>query len=311
MANEPKRHHYLPQSYLRQFSRDDLLWVYDREKDQVRPQKVLNTAVRRHFYSIEVDGVRDTRIESELAKVDALIPPLTQKLSARAELSEGERFDLSFIAALAMNRTPDFHEGIDRVEGKLIKRFSQRMFRSVEDAERSIAEWKAEDPSAPDVDPRDLYQFLSEGKYNVKIHRNRSIELMLTLSPEFAKTLAILNLGILHSPERSSFITTDRPFVIMPPRDTSKIPRWAGVGMLTPGAQKYFPLSSEIAIVFGDPGENFTHINLKSEQVKGVNASIGHMVDRFLIGRDLALVESWAKRLKLGTREKIRLMDVS
>lgn len=311
MANIPIRHHYLPQSYLRLFGRDEVIWVFDRERNEVRAQKVIDTTVKRHFYSVESnDGTRDTWVESELAKIDGLIPKLVDELRSSRTLDDSRRFDLAFIAAIMMNRTPDFHEGINRVEGGLIKKISKMMFRSEADAARSIAEWKAKDPKASDLDPKELFDFLSKGEFEVEIHRNRSIELMLKLSPEFAKTIARLNICVLHAPDRSAFITTDRPFVIIPPRDTSWIPRWAGVGILTPGAQKYFPLASDLAVVFGDPGDEFRHVTLTPNLVKGVNAGVGQMTDRFLLGRDQALVEAWSKRLDLANQPKFSMMEL-
>lgn len=310
--NTPKRHHYIPQAYLRLFARDEVIWVYDRNSKTVRAQKVIDTAVITHFNAInKKDGSKDVSIEKELSKVEGLIPVLVERLRTRHELNEADRFDLSFIAALMMTRTADFHESVQRVEGKLIKRFAQTMFRSEEDAARSLAEWKTENPSAPDIDPKKLFRFYSEGAFNVKIHRNRSIELMLKLTPAFADTLFRLNLGVLHAPKNSAFITTDRPLSLVPPRDISGLPRWGGIGLLTPGAHKYLSLGSDIAVVFGDPGENFTHITLGADTVRWVNAAIGHMADRFLFGRDEALIKAWARRLRLDETSSIRIMDVT
>jgi uncharacterized protein DUF4238 len=311
-VNTPKRHHYIPQAYLRLFARDEVIWVYDRNSKAVRAQKVIDTAVIKHFNAInKKDGSKDVSIEKELSKVEGLIPVLAERLRARHQLNEADRFDLSFIAALMMTRTADFHESVQRVEGKLIKRFAQTMFRTEEDAARSLAEWKAEDPSAPDIDPKKLFRFYSEGAFNVKIHRNRSIELMLKLTPAFADTLFGLNLGVLHAPKNNAFITTDRPLSLVPPRDISRLPRWGGMGLLTPGAHKYLSLGNDIAIVFGDPGKNFTHLALGADTVRWVNAAIGSMADRFLFGRDEALVKSWAKRLRLDETSSLRIMDVT
>lgn len=312
MADQPKRHHYLPQSYLRGFGCAEVLWVYDRSKDEIRAQKVIDTAVKRHFYSIEDDdGSKNTWVESELAKVDGLIPSIVQDLRDGAIFDDARHFDLSFICALMMNRTPDFHEGVNRVEGRLIKKFSRMMFRTDEDAARSLEEWKTEVPDAPDIDAKELFDFFQRGEFEVTIHRNRSIEHLLRLSPEFAKTIVRLNVGILHAPDKAAFITTDRPFVITPPRDSSWIPKWAGVGLLTPGAQKFVPLASDLAVVFGDPGNNFRHTKLSRDQVKAVNALVGQMTDRFMIGRDQALIEAWSKRLNLAEIPKIPLMNLA
>jgi hypothetical protein len=46
----PRRHHYLPQMYLRGFAdADELVWVYDRKEDKYLHQGILNTAVKKDF----------------------------------------------------------------------------------------------------------------------------------------------------------------------------------------------------------------------------------------------------------------------
>ena len=105
------------------------------------------------------------------------------------------------------------------------------------------------------------------GRFELPIHKNRSLEMMISLASEFAKTLWGLNCAILHAPKNCSFITTDRPFVIAPPKDRSIIPTWGGVGLLTPGAKKFLPLTADMTIVFGDPGDIFRHIHVNKADV--------------------------------------------
>lgn len=313
MANKPKRHHFLPQSYLRGFGRDEVLWVYDRNENAVRAQKVVDTAVKKHFYSIEKeDGSRDPRVESEfLSKIDRLIPLLVGDLRKGLIFNEINRSNLAVVTAIMMNRTLDFHEGINRVEGGLIKKLSQMMVRTEDDAARLIQEWRLEDPDTPEISPKELFEFFRKGRFKVKIHRNRSIEHLIQLSPELANVFANLNVIVLHAPEKAAFITTDRPVVVMPPRDTSEIPKWGGVGLLTPGALKFFPLASDLAIIFGEPGSKFRHTSLSQKEVKVVNSIIGYMTDRFMIGRDRALIEAWSRRLNLADTPKVPVMNLA
>ena len=157
---------------------------------------------------------------------------------------------------------------------------------------------------------KELVRCCVEGDFTIKVHKNRSLYLMLVIGEGLAKTLAALNIGILRAPTRTAFVTTDRPFVIMPPRDSSWIPRWAGVGIVTPGAQKYLPLSNDLAVVFGDPGRNLVYLKTPPLAVKMVNAAVGMMTDRFLLARDEALVRWWSKRLHLAETAKVVGLDL-
>ena len=56
--NEPVRHHYLPQFYLEGFASKPVsdppkFWLYDFRQDKWDVRTPLNTAVRKHFYTIE------------------------------------------------------------------------------------------------------------------------------------------------------------------------------------------------------------------------------------------------------------------
>ena len=51
--SEPKRHHYLPQSYLENFSNDGGVWVYNDKDKTIKKIPKLNVAVISHFYTRE------------------------------------------------------------------------------------------------------------------------------------------------------------------------------------------------------------------------------------------------------------------
>ena len=59
--SQPKRHHFLPQAYLRRFADDrGDLWVLDRKQGIVRRQSPEVTGAERELYTLEDDcGERD------------------------------------------------------------------------------------------------------------------------------------------------------------------------------------------------------------------------------------------------------------
>lgn len=55
-----KKHHYLPEFYLKGFSTAGNLWVYDREKRERRKLRPETVAIRKGFYTVEdPDGQKD------------------------------------------------------------------------------------------------------------------------------------------------------------------------------------------------------------------------------------------------------------
>ena len=82
----PKRHHTVPEFYLRRFAVDGNVQVALR--DDLRksfPQSIGNATVQKHFYSIDTDAERSTEVEAFFANV---VEPLGAR-SIRRIIDEG------------------------------------------------------------------------------------------------------------------------------------------------------------------------------------------------------------------------------
>jgi len=73
MANPSRRHHYLPQFYLRRFTDEEgLVSLFDRETKEFRRQPPVNTALRKHFYTVtDADGLKSDGIEQMFSGLDS------------------------------------------------------------------------------------------------------------------------------------------------------------------------------------------------------------------------------------------------
>jgi hypothetical protein len=68
-ANEPKRHHVVPEFYLRRFAVDGNVTLVDRNEPTKRfTSSVENALVHKHFYSIDTEDGRDPGVETMLAE---------------------------------------------------------------------------------------------------------------------------------------------------------------------------------------------------------------------------------------------------
>ena len=304
-----KRHHYLPECYLRQFAVGDFVSLFDRAQKEVRRQHVHNTAVVGHLYSIHRDdGSKDPRIEEMLADVDGMIPVVTKQLEERVPISTDLRSELAFLAALMLVRVPDYRAGVERVSEKLARRFIESSYSSVEALRASVEEWQREDPTtSKDVDVEGMFRVFQTCK--IRVNPNEALRLMLDMIPSLAESFFGLDTVVLHTSEDNAFLTCDRPLVTMPRLDSSG-KAIGSVGILSPGSRQYLPLSNTITVVFADRGTGFLHADAPRPVVKGVNAAVTQFTDRFLIGRDVALVSAWARRGRLAETEPIGGMDL-
>src|SRR5690349_16679523 len=90
---QSRRHHYLPQMYLRSFAdEDDLVWVFDRQTDTFLHQGVINTAVKKDFYTVVgADGRKTDAIETMMANmVEGPTKHIIDKLDKKNLNWEGE-----------------------------------------------------------------------------------------------------------------------------------------------------------------------------------------------------------------------------
>ena len=116
MGKNPKRHHFLPKSYLDGFARDGFVWLYDREKNEYRCQQPLNTAVIGNYYVFEnKDGQKDYSLENFFSKIEGSAKSTIGKLEVRGEISPEERLYLAHFIALLLVRSPKFDREVNEV----------------------------------------------------------------------------------------------------------------------------------------------------------------------------------------------------
>ena len=118
---KPKRHHYVPQFYLRYFSSlspDGVFWVYDKDGGPPRPQTPTNTAVETHFYSVDTpEGGRDTRLEEALAKLESAAKPILDRWQINgARPTAIEISEIAEFFAFMHARVPRTHRLVKELE---------------------------------------------------------------------------------------------------------------------------------------------------------------------------------------------------
>lgn len=104
------RQHYVPNSYLRRFvNSKNLLYVYDRVKDEFRQQATRTTAKEIHLYTLKDDQGRDRfELENALQEIESAGNPVISNLIKGCTLSNKERSALSFYMAILACRSPGF-----------------------------------------------------------------------------------------------------------------------------------------------------------------------------------------------------------
>lgn len=304
MLTGPKRQHFLPRFYLDGFTRDGLLAVFDRDKNEIRLQQPVNTAVIGHFYTMEdADGRRRFELEALMAEYEGKARPVIDKLVAAApELNADERSDLSIFIALAATRTPDMVNSVQALNGEIVKHTAQLLF---SDMEEVFARLRADEANASESDETlriqaDLMVHMAQNdgftvQTDEKWAVGRAIEMAFAAAPHFAGR----HWRVVHrNSEKLSFVTCDAPVYLntVMPRPKS----FYGVGFGSPDAFISFPLHQSCVLeMFGDSGL-LEHKAADRDYIRMANLHFAKRCQRFVVGRDDALVRSLTENLGLA-----------
>jgi hypothetical protein len=294
--SKPKRHHYLPQFYLEGFCRDGLLWVYDKDKKEIRQQKPINTAVQKYYYSFEnEDGQRDAEVEVLLSIVETYTKPIIDKINKRDDIDETEKETLSIFIGFLYSRVPRFETNYNDSKERILRHMNKVIFADEKRTEQILRKYERDTGMKIDVSAKELSEFaLDDDRYTIEIHRNESLKMMLNLCKKLPIYFFQLDWLFLFAPRNSSFITTDDPLVLIPPKD---LPDNAPYGIATRGAQKFVPLSQEVCLAMFDHGDKINIREGTQEEVQGINLSVTSRSDRFVIGGDEVLVKNVVKTI--------------
>lgn len=128
----PKRHHFLPESYLFGFAQEGFVCLYDRQQHEYRWQQPRKTAVIKNFYTVlNTKNEKDYSIESFLAEAEGRAIPVISKLDDAESISASERLDLALFVALLLTRTPKFEREITEMADRVHKIIAKEMIPDV------------------------------------------------------------------------------------------------------------------------------------------------------------------------------------
>lgn len=305
----PRAHHYLPQFYLKGFSCEDRLWVYDRYQKEFREQTPKNLAVVNDYYTFkDANGNKNTDLETFFAAIEGKASPVIKKVEKRDLITDEERDILASLVASFMVRVPDFEKTTDEYNDKMLRQMSKFMYCDEKHTKIIIDNYERDTGEKLDISPAELMRFVHEDNYRIKVDRAFHLRVMFDSGKVTAHLLRQMDWVFIYAPMKSSFITTDNPFMLIPPAEYNK---FFGVGVLTKGATKFVPLSQNVAVLIRDMGNKIEGANPNRNLVKMLNYRVAANSDRFVIARDKPLLRKIVKVTKIDTWTKESRVHVS
>ncbi|MCJ7651790.1 MAG: DUF4238 domain-containing protein [Candidatus Lokiarchaeota archaeon] len=309
MGNATKRHHYLPQFYLKDFVYEKKLCVYDREKNEFRIQTPINTAIEKDYYTfLDKEGEKNKSVEKILADIEGRVIPVINKIRNQEIINDDDKGIMSLFLSLFIYRVPEFEKLSTEIAQKISEFTMKNLISSKEQAANWIEIYKKDTGKSFDVSPEIIFEYAQNAQFEIILDRNTTLKQMLDLSLKNTNWLYNMDWEIFLAPKNSSFITTDNPFVLLPPKGFPIGIR--GYGLRTKGVKKIIPLSMGQCILIGSLGNSIKYIMADAKTVRSLNLYIASRCDRFVIGRDEKLLRNIVKSTKIHKWKKSKRINV-
>jgi hypothetical protein len=127
------------------------------------------------------------------------------------------------------------------------------------------------------------------------------VKRMLKLSMDTCEYFQMMNWVFVHSVRQFSFITSDNPRLIIPPKHNDP---FMGVGLVTPGAVKIVPINSHICLHMYDVGERWTTLHMETDDkdsIRFINYNIAREARRYIFSSHRGKLEVIIKKDRLAS----------
>ena len=274
-----RRHHHVPQCYLRGFvkDRDDpQLFVVDAKEARVFRTSPANVAAERDFNRIDVEGLPPDALEQGMSGFESEVSnALARIISARSILDRNDRELLFNLIALMAARNPGRREMFRSVMEQTTKIIMGMALATPERWESQMRRAKADGYIALDAatDYEKMKAFIESGAYEIEVANERHIELELQSQKRLLPLIFHRRWVLFKAPPgRTGFITSDHPVCLMW-SDPKQRGKFHGPGYGLRRTQIVFPISNELAMIGAFEAEEAAY-DADTELIAEINGAV-------------------------------------
>jgi hypothetical protein len=270
VSGDPRRHHYVPQFYLRRFaSGEQIARVRLDEPGRHDIANVSGVAVMRDLYtSVDVEIGETVVVERLLAMLDGLASSAMARLAAAVLFPPPpeERANFGLWLSMLHVRGPNTRRWMEMMTDQTMK----MELSLIHDEEAARAYLRGEDGPEPDeASVRELLDLVNDmDSWEVAPHQSNMVRDMLNLGLEASPYFFGRHWAVLKFPEKG-LVLTDKPIILY--QKPEKRSPWMGVGIGT-ADELWLPLDRSTALILHSE-------NLLGDRV--VHAPVSHSVDDF------------------------------
>lgn len=132
-ADKPKRQHYVPQCYLKEFATPDsindkepLIWIFSKNKRVGRIDKIKNVLFAKDLYTIDAGGKKDYSIEISLGNIESEYTKVyREKILKGLPLSKRDHFVFCVFISALMQRTLRHKDSLEKFLDEVIEKMEK------------------------------------------------------------------------------------------------------------------------------------------------------------------------------------------
>lgn len=246
-----RRHHYVPQFYLRGFARDAAhprLFVVDTESRTSFTTSPSNVAVELDFHTVDAPGHPPDIVETQLAQLESEISPALERIRASRSLQSDENRELliSFIALLLV-KNPGMRGRLSDAIGKAELYRLQMMASNPTAWDARMERAKREGTFEAEADTQQLRELVLQGAFDIGLSVPAHLSLEFGVLPEIIALIAARDWMLFSAKDgQTGFVTSDNP-VTLSWFDQEGAQFQPGLGLRK--TQLIFPISNDLAAI--------------------------------------------------------------
>jgi hypothetical protein len=253
--SRPKAHHFVTQSYLRQFSvgagKQARINVYERGKMAPWTQHPNKVARRTNYYSVErPDGSYDDSIEEILADIEAsAIPVITRLTLQQTQPSVEDRQILGLFIAFQEFRVPGMRRMIEEGYLKMMLKLMDVAAETPGYLERIVEKH----PEPKGLSAGEFRESIRNGfqGYRLSVDPSQSLAAMVNIAPTVARWYARMRWVILRMPDGVSLYTSDNPVLKRTTNPDKSTFYGNALGLSNRFIEIWFPISKTTLLSIG------------------------------------------------------------
>lgn len=252
MVPEPRRHHYVTESFLAGFtesgSRSDMLWVHDLKDKRRRQQRPNQVAHERDFYRVEITGNHPLMVEDAYAELEGRAMPVVREIEATHELPPPERLKalLGFVAHQTV-RVPHHRRWLSDAMSRIAKLELEMSAGTPELFAERVEGLKSQGVETEGLTHEHVREVIDSDAFSLEPPQSWLVAHAVVDGERVFQCLVQRNWGIQVADEGlARFIASDNPVALVPVEQTAMSNGW---GWATPGTAAIVPISKRIVLV--------------------------------------------------------------